>query len=560
MKTIVIPIITTGYLFCLCIPVSRLSAQSSFTKRIVASGFNSAWEVANGPNDSLWVTENKSYTISRVNIINGVKTQLIDLRATDPSINFSSSSGTQPQGGLMGLAIHPNLFSTDPAVRAAKPWVYAAYVYNRGSCPGTNTSCVFTTKIVRFDYNGNTLSNPTTIISNIPGSSDHNSGRLVISPVIEPGADAAHTQYRLYYTVGDMGAGQFLNTTRTENAQNVNVLEGKVLRINTETDGDGGADNWVPNDNPFYTGASITPQDYVFTLGHRNAQGLAWGNVNGSNILYSSEQMDRTDDEINIIEAGRNYGWDKVSGYCDGNVNGYKIGQNSNADEDAFCTITVTHKEPIFTLFTATAAQMPALMAESNNSLWPTVACSSIDFYNYNVIPGWPASLLVTPLKKDFILRVKLNSTGDGIIGDTTTYFRGDGDRIRRITCSTDGFKFYVARDAGATANGGTIMEYSYTGTVLAIQDNSTKPVVVNNLVKIYPNPVGDVLNVQGRREVRKPWFAQLYDINGKLVSTTTSYKNNFSINMGSLPRGMYIFKLYNAYDIEMQVEKVIKW
>ncbi|HQW84858.1 MAG TPA: hypothetical protein PK987_10365, partial [Ferruginibacter sp.] len=81
----------------------------TFAKRTVASGFNSAWEIVYGPNDSLWVTENKAYSISRVNIINGNKTQLVNLRATDASINFTSGSGIQPQGGLMGLAIHPNL-------------------------------------------------------------------------------------------------------------------------------------------------------------------------------------------------------------------------------------------------------------------------------------------------------------------------------------------------------------------------------------------------------------------------------------------------------------------
>lgn len=539
--------------------IQTAEAQTTFTKRTVASGFNSAWEVVYGPNDSLWVTENSAYVISRVSVSSGMKTQLINLRATDASINFTSGSGTQPQGGLMGLAIHPNLYSPDPAVRAAKPWVYAAYVYNRGSCPGTNTSCIFTTKIVRFDYIGNTLTNPTTIINSIPGSSDHNSGRLVISPVIEPGADADHTQYRLYYTVGDMGAGQFLNTTRTENAQNVNVMEGKVLRFNTEIDNDGGQDNWVPNDNPFYSGPSITPQDYVFSMGHRNAQGLVWGTVSGTNYLYSSEQMDRTDDEINIIEAGRNYGWDQVSGYCDGNVDGFKIGQNTSADEETFCAATPMHKEPIFTLFTASAADMPALMAQSNNSLWPTVACSSIDFYGHNVIPGWPASLLLTPLKRNLVYRVKLNATGDGVVGDTISYFRNDGNRIRRITVAPDGFRFYIARDAGASANGGAIMEYTYTGATLSLGNTTTNPRVVSNLVKIYPNPFTNTLNVQGKKEMRKPLRAQLYDMTGKLVIEQTSYQNNFSINVSAIPAGVYAFKLYNTYDVEMQIEKIIK-
>lgn len=543
----------------LMINVQQVFAQTeTFAKRTVASGFNSAWEVVYGPNDSLWVTENKAYIISRVNITNGNKTQLVDLRATDASINFTSGSGIQPQGGLMGLAIHPNLYSSDASVRAAKPWVYAAYVYNRGSCPGTNTSCIFTTKIVRFDYVGNSLINPVIILNNIPGSSDHNSGRLVISPVIEPGADAAHTQYRLYYTVGDMGAGQFLNTTRTENAQNVNVMEGKVLRINTEPDGDGGADNWVPNDNPFYNSSSITAQDYVYSLGHRNAQGLVWGTVNSTNILYSNEQMDRTDDEINIIQSGKNYGWDKVSGYCDGNVNGYKIGQNSNANEQTFCNATPTHQEPIFTLFTEPASGMAALMAQSNNALWPTIACSSLEFYNYNVIPDWPASLLLTPLKKNFIYRLKLNASGDAVIGDTISYFRGDGNRIRRVTAAPNGLAFYVARDIGASANGGSIMEYTYTGPTLSINNDAVNPRVVKNLMKIYPNPASSILNIESKKEMRKPLKAQLYDITGRLVMEKTAYQNNFKIDISSLQKGVYTFKLYNTYDVEMQIEKII--
>lgn len=546
------------YFFCFILIAQNSNAQSlSFTKRTVASGFNSAWEVVYGPNDSLWVTENKAYTISRVNITNGVKTQLIDLRATDASINFTSGSGTQPQGGLMGLAIHPNLYSSDPAVRAAKPWVYAAYVYNRGSCPGTNTSCIFTTKIVRFDYVGNTLTNPTIILNTIPGSSDHNSGRLVIGPDIEPGSDAAHTQYRLYYTVGDMGAGQFLNTTRTENAQNVNVMEGKVLRINTEVDGDGGADNWVPNDNPFYNASSITPQDYVYSLGHRNPQGLAWGIVNGNNRLYSSEQMDRSDDEVNLIQSGKNYGWDKVSGYCDGNVDGYKIGQNTSAFEWSFCSTT---EPPITTLHSTTdSAGMPALMAQSNNSFWPTLACSSLEFYGQNVIPGWPSSLLISPLKKDYIYRIRLNTDGDGVVGDTTQFFKGDGNRIRRIRVAPDGLRFYVARDAGASSNGGAIMEYTYTGPLLALDNDDTNPRIVSNLVRIYPNPASTVLNIEGKKEMRKPLRAQIYSITGRFIMEATSYVNKFSMDISSLPKGIYIFKLYNTYDVEMQVEKIIK-
>jgi hypothetical protein len=81
--------------------------------------------------------------------------------------------------------------------------------------------------------------------------------------------------------------------------------------------------SWIPADNPFTNGGQPTA---VYTLGHRNPQGLVWGNVNGTDILYSSEHGPFSDDEINVIQVGRNYGWPQVAGYCDGNYNGMTIG------------------------------------------------------------------------------------------------------------------------------------------------------------------------------------------------------------------------------------------
>src|SRR5258705_3037786 len=458
------------HILLLLISFNTFSQSETFTKRTIISGLNDAWEVVYGPNDSLWITENVAYKISRISLgATPVKTELLDLSSNTATF----TTGTKPQGGLMGLALHPNLYSSDPAARTAKPWAYVAFVYNKAipnsTCANPGATCVFSTRIVRYEYHGNSLTNPVIIIDNMPGSSDHNSGRLIIGPAIEPGSDAAHTQYRLYYTIGDMGAGQLTNTSRTENAQNVNVMEGKVLRINTEDDGDAGLDAWVPNDNPFFTAGSISPRDYVYSLGHRNAQGLAWGTASGVDRLYSSEQQDRSDDEINVIQAGKNYGWDQVTGYCDDNVNGFKIGQNTNPDEQAFCLATPTYIDPIYSPFTETAANMGALFADGNNNNWPTIASSSIDFYVQNVIPNWHESLLISSLKQDKVYRIKPNNAGTGVLTlptgkDTISYFRGDGNRIRRIRIHPGGLKFYVARDAG------TIMEYTYTGALLASQ------------------------------------------------------------------------------------------
>ncbi len=539
--------------------VQAFAQSEPFSKRVVATGFNSAWEVLYGPNDSLWVTENKAYKVQRVNIATGAKKELLNLRATVPGINFSEGDANWPQGGLMGMALHPALYSADPAVRAARPWVYLVYVYSKGTCSPPN-GCFYTTRLVRYTYAGDTLRDPVIILGNIPGSSDHNSGRLVIGPAVEAAGGGLNDQYRLYYTVGDMGAGQFANEFRAQHAQTIDAYEGKVLRINTEPDGDSGADAWAPDDNPFYDAAGITPQDFVFTLGHRNAQGLVWGNVNGTDYLYSSEQMDRTDDEINIIQARKNYGWDKVSGYCDGNVNGYRLGTTASANEGAFCNIPANnHKEPIFTMFTVTAAGMAALYAQGDNNQWPTIACSSIDFYGHNKIPGWQNSLFITPLKKNMVYRLKLNAAGDGITGDTISYFRGDGNRIRDMAISPDGLRFYVARDVGATANGGAIMEYLYTGITLSLNETSPAVVPAHNTVKIFPNPAEDMIRIQGKRELAKPLQVQLYDISGRLLAASRSFKNEVDIDLNRFQPGVYLLKLYDGNGKEIRSEKIIR-
>ena len=248
---------TVLLLFGLIFVKAGQTQNEPFSKRVVVSGLNSPWEITYGPSDSLWVTENFSYLVKRINIGNGGSTTLLNLSS---SKNFAQNDGGRwPQGGLMGLAIHPNLYSSDPVVRAAKPWVYIAYVFSRptGQTCSTNANssnqCNFLTRIVRYDYNGNSLTNPVIILDNMPGSNDHNSGRLKICPDL-----------KLYYTIGDMGAGQFNNASRTNNAQALDVLEGKILRLNTESDGDAGADAWVPNDNPFYNGSLQLHQEIMF--------------------------------------------------------------------------------------------------------------------------------------------------------------------------------------------------------------------------------------------------------------------------------------------------------
>lgn len=541
-----------------------------FSKRTIISGLNSPWEITYGPNDSLWVTENVSYLVKRINITNGASTTLLNLSALK---NFTANDGGRwPQGGLMGMAIHPDLFSSNPAVRSAKPWVYLAYVYNRTT--GQNCSvnanasdaCYFKSRIVRYDYNGNNLSNPTLILDNIPGSNDHNSGRLIIGPDL-----------KLYYTIGDMGAGQFNNSSRTNYALAVDVLEGKVIRLNTESDGDASADAWVPDDNPFYNSAAITPQDYVYTLGHRNAQGIVWANVSGSNVLYSSEHGDKSDDEVNRLVAGKNYGWNQVSGYCDGNYNGMTLGGYSPVNENNFCSTTPAYENPVTTFFTVNNAILAGL--SSSYLSWPTVAPSSIDFYWQNKIPGWQGSLLIPCLKAGKVYRIQLNASGTSLIPfidgtDTTSYFRGEG-RYRDIAVSTDGLKIFLACDASGQTSGptgsfngggtpppnaGSILEYSYNGIILPITNILPEhPAPIEKTIKIFPNPAHNTVVVSIKKNFQKPYFIQVYNSAGINIAKIKTTKTETTLSISDFRPGIYFVEIRNAFDQILKIEKITK-
>ena len=533
------------------------SQNEPFTMRVVNPGYqlNSAWELTYGPDDSLWVTENFSYKIDRINPSDGGITQLLDIS----SLKDFTNPPQWPQGGLMGMALHPTMYSEWP--NPSKPWVYIAYVYHYTSsagCSSGNGACHFNTRIARYDYDRttHTLSNPQVIIESLNGSNDHNSGRLAIGKI---GAASY-----LFYTIGDMGAGQFNNINRPNNAQTRDTLEGKILRFNLEPDSDTGTlDKWIPNDNP-YTDSSgdVTA---VWSWGHRNAQGIAFGS-NG--ILYQSEQQDKSDDEVNIIDKGTNYGWPKLSGYCDGNYNGLTLANKPVISEQVECA-ALNSKDPVYTLYTD-----PNPGALNNNYLtWPTVAASSIDVYEKNVIPNWNRSLLVTSLKAGKIFRLHLDAAGTTVIDSSTIpAMRGQG-RYRDLCISPDGLKIYVACDISGQTSGptgsyngggtqpahaGRILEFSYTGSVLSLGSDSLYRYRRNTSIKISPNPASNILHVQSVGSISNPLYYALYDVAGKQILTGKNNNDNFNINVQSCRSGVYILKLYNVYQVNVSTEKII--
>ena len=136
-------------------------------------------------------------------------------------------------------------------------------------------------RIVRFELQGSpgsyALGAGTDILTGLPKAGNHNGGRIKLGP-----------DGMLYATAGDASV--------PTNAQDMNSLGGKILRMTP--------DGAVPTDNPF-------PGSYVYSLGHRNPQGIAWDRTGQ---LWAAEFGQNTWDELNLIEAGGNYGWPVVEG------------------------------------------------------------------------------------------------------------------------------------------------------------------------------------------------------------------------------------------------------
>ena len=551
-------------------------------------GLSFPWEITYGPDDSLWITEAHRYRIWKIHPGDKGNRVLLDVSGL-ATFNYYNppNSYPAPQGGLMGLAIHPLLLT-------GKPYVYIALVYdvypttgtpNNSSCAGSgsisNQPCYYKTKILRYTYNlvTHSLGSPVIVLDNLPGSNDHNSGRMKISPVPESDGN-----YYLYYTIGDQGAGQFNNGFRTNNAQNSDIYEGKILRLNTEPDGDiddGAFNQWIPNSNPF-TNSVSGKVNAVFTYGHRNSQGLVWANINGNWTLYNSEHGDKTDDEVNLIQVGNNYGWPKVAGMCDDNYNDTDANPNNDKlanqvvhNERDFCTANNV-KEPIFSFFNVNGSAVPS--SSASNYTWPTIAPSSIDYYDKMYIPGWNNSLLVTSLKLG-MYRLKLKSTGDGIdssstpqIIDTIPYLHEY--RIRDIAIAPTGDTIFLAIDSSGSTSGPT---GGFTGAqvatktpghilrmvflqVLPVQPYYVPIKAVNNrdATLIYPNPATTYLRVVTKSGLHKPFLAQLYDISGRMVLQFTTDQDNFTIDVGKFKPDIYVLRLYDGFGVNITTQKVV--
>ncbi|MEP5567673.1 MAG: PQQ-dependent sugar dehydrogenase [Halioglobus sp.] len=322
------------------------------------------WEVTWGGDEHLWFTEKKG-NVFRLNPETGFVKKVL----TIPNVHVSRTPG------LLGMVLHPDF--------EKEPYVYVHYNYvDATQAPRINrrgTASYIRSTVVRYRYlkETDTLINPESILPNIPGHSAHNGSRLTISE-----------DNKLLLVIGDVAD--------SKNAQTESTLPGKVLRMNL--------DGSIPEDNPI-------PDNYFYSMGHRNPQGL----VAANGKIYSSEHGADNDDEINVIKPLNNYGWPFVEGYCD------------KENEITFCDrVKVT--EPIYD--------------------WtPTIAPAGLDYYDHPAIPEWKDHLMLATLKGQALWMLELDERGEQIV-DKKIYLQEKFGRIRDITVSSSGDIFLITSNS----------------------------------------------------------------------------------------------------------------
>jgi glucose/arabinose dehydrogenase len=315
--------------------------------RVLATNLEVPWGMAFAPDGRLFITERPG----RIRVVSD--------GALDPApwLSINVNRFTQ-EGGLMGIAVAPDF--------AEEPWVYVCYT--------TFVGGDIANRVSRFREVDGRGSNEEILVDNILGASIHDGCRVKVGP-----------DGMIYASTGD--------ASRPARAQDVNTLNGKILRIRP----DGG----IPEDNPF------GPESYVYSYGHRNPQGLAFRGSDGA--LFETEHGPsgevgglRAHDEVTQIEAGANYGWPSAVG---------------------------APQQPQY--------RDPILLFPD-----PAVPPAGATFYEATVIPLWTGSLFFTSLGAVHLQRVVLDRCDRPAAIERM--FVGTYGRLRDVIEGPDGY-LYVA-------------------------------------------------------------------------------------------------------------------
>ena len=324
----------------------RTKSGATLRVETFVSGLEVPWSLAFTSPTRLLVTERPG----RVRVVeNGV------LRPKPLAV--ISDVEARGESGLMGMTLAPDY--------ARNRHVYLAYAYD--AAKGSEV------RVVRFRDDGDALADRTLIIERIPAARNHAGCRIRFGP-----------DGKLYVTTGD--------ATEREIAQVPQSPGGKTLRLNP--------DGTIPADNPF-------PGSPVFSLGHRNSQGLDWEPRSG--LQFQTEHGPSGfdgpggGDEVNIVEAGKNYGWPIVH-----------------------------HRE------SRSGFVSPLL------EYTPAVAPAGASFSRGELLPSFRGDFFFATLRGERLIRVRLDPADARKVAETEELLTGEYGRLRDVVSGPDG-ALYVA-------------------------------------------------------------------------------------------------------------------
>lgn len=311
-----------------------------FKAEVMASNLRAPWAIKFLPDGRVMFTEREG----RVRVIENRRLR------SEPALTVPDIKSWSKMG-LLGLVPDPNF--------AANHFIYTAEAHGVNDKQDGNW-----VRVVRYREEANKLLEPKVLIDNIPAFHNHAGGRLLFGP-----------DGKLYITTGD--ADLPLNTQRLD------VLHGKILRINS--------DGTIPADNPFVNKPDANPA--IWSFGHRNSQGICF--QPGTGDLYETEHGPDGGDEINLVKKGANYGWPFV-----------------------------THDR------TATGVENPL------RQFTPSIGPGDCVFYDGDLFPALKGELLVAAMRGESILRAHLD--GQRVASVERLMFKQFG-RIREVAVAPDG-------------------------------------------------------------------------------------------------------------------------
>ncbi|MDW8213374.1 MAG: PQQ-dependent sugar dehydrogenase [Roseiflexaceae bacterium] len=365
--------LTPIFLFLIIIALAlpernAVHAAPDYKIEVVKTGLDRPWSINFAPDGRLFFTARNSGRLYALNVATGAVQTFSGL----PPARFRA----QQEAGMLGMAL-------DPAF-ATNGWAYICYSYFDNANNPRNRLSRFTVNLT-----SGSVAEERVLIDAMVGALYHNGCRVVVSP---------DNQY-LFVSMGD--------ATVPTLAQDLDSTGGKTFRIFK--------DGSIPTDNPFYDNGRL-PRSLIWTLGHRNHQGLAFHPTTGD--LWSTEHGPDIMDELNVLIAGRNYGWGwgDPPRYCLGTVNCDRV-------RDFVPPIAVFNTDS-------------------------TVAISDMVFYTGSAFPEWFGDLFFVTLKTGRLYRLKINNR---TIVEQEILIDNQYGRLRDVTVGPDGYIYISTDETNAT-------------------------------------------------------------------------------------------------------------